>query len=267
MANRYPLVANASTLVLEEVPAVDTILIDNLNVTATANLGAVGNITITGGTSGQLLRTDGNGVLTWTSDTSPPAGSNTEVMFNDAGNMNAVSNFTFNKFTNNLTVTGNLIGTGTANITGTANVGNVATSGTILATGNITGGNIISQTGTVTANNVTVGVNGGNLRIDNSGGFVLECFSNSSNYIGFLAPNDVSVGNITWTFPNTSGNVGEFLTTFGNGMMRFATAVSNSAPVANNSTGQTGTIAFDSDYIYVCIASNTWKRVGISSWP
>lgn len=267
MANRYPLVANASTLVLEEVPAVDTILIDNLNVTATANLGAIGNITITGGTNGQLLKTNGAGVLSWTNDTSPPAGSNTQIMFNDASSMNAVANLTFNKFTNNLTVTGNIIGTGTANITSTANVGNVETSGTILATGNITGGNILSQTGTVTANNVTVGVNGGNLRIDNSGGFVLECYSNSSNYIGFLAPDDVSVGNITWTFPNTSGNTGEFLTTYGNGMMRFATAVSSSAPGSNSATGQAGTIAFDSSYIYICIAANTWKRVGIATWP
>lgn len=266
MANRYPLVANASTLVLEEVPAVDTILIDNLNVTATANLGAVGNITITGGTNGQLLKTDGNGVLTWTSDTSPPSGSNTQIMFNDAGNMNAVSNFTFNKFTNNVTVTGNIIGTGTANITGTANVGNVATSGTILATGNITGGNIITQTGTVLAKNVTVGVNSGNLRIANVGSIVMECFTNAANYVGFLSPDDVSA-NITWTLPNTSGNVGEFLTTYGNGTMRFATAVSSTAPGANNSTGQAGTIAFDSDYIYVCVAANTWKRVGIATWP
>jgi hypothetical protein len=267
MANRYPLVANASTLVLEEVPAADTILIDNLNVTATANLGAVGNITITGGTNGQLLRTNGSGVLSWTSDTSPPSGANTEVMFNDAGNMNAVSNFTFNKFTNNLSVTGNLIASGTANITGTANVGNVATSGTIVATGNITGGNILAQTGTVFANNITVGQNGGNLIIDNTGGFVFECFGNSSNYVGFLSPNDVSVGNITWTLPNTTGNVGEFLTTLGNGAMQFATVVSSSAPGSNSANGQSGTIAFDSDYIYVCIAANTWKRVGISTWP
>jgi hypothetical protein len=36
-----------------------------LNVSTTANLGAVGNITITGGTNGQFLTTNGNGVLSW----------------------------------------------------------------------------------------------------------------------------------------------------------------------------------------------------------
>ena len=267
MANRYPLVANASTLVLEEIASTDTILIDNLNVTATANLGAVGNITITGGTNGQLLKTNGSGVLSWTSDTAPPAGSNTQVQFNDNGTINAVSNFTFNKSTNNLSVTGNIIASGTANVTGTANVGNLATSGTILATGNITGGNILSQTGTVIANNITVGVNGGNLRIDNTGGFVLECFANASNYVGFLGPNDITSANIVWTLPNTTGNVSEFLTTDGTGNMRWRTTVSNTAPATSSSTGQPGTIAYDSDYIYICVAANTWKRVAVVTWP
>jgi hypothetical protein len=36
-----------------------------LEVTAAANLGAVGNITITGGTGGQFLQTDGSGALSW----------------------------------------------------------------------------------------------------------------------------------------------------------------------------------------------------------
>ncbi len=36
-----------------------------LNVSTTANLGAVGNITITGGSNGQVLTTNGNGVLSW----------------------------------------------------------------------------------------------------------------------------------------------------------------------------------------------------------
>jgi len=47
----------------------------NLTVSTSANLGNVANITITGGTDGQLLTTDGNGVLTW----STPASSGTTV--------------------------------------------------------------------------------------------------------------------------------------------------------------------------------------------
>ena len=37
-------------------------------------------------------------------------------------------------------------------------------------------------------------------------------------------------------------------------------------PGSASSVGQTGNITWDSNYIYVCVATNTWKRVGISTW-
>jgi hypothetical protein len=39
-----------------------------------------------------------------------------------------------------------------------------------------------------------------------------------------------------------------------------------SAPGTASSTGLAGQIAYDSTYIYVCIATNTWKRSALSSW-
>ena len=38
---------------------------NNLSVTGEANLGPIGNVTITGGTDGQVLSTDGSGTLSW----------------------------------------------------------------------------------------------------------------------------------------------------------------------------------------------------------
>jgi len=38
------------------------------------------------------------------------------------------------------------------------------------------------------------------------------------------------------------------------------------APTSATSTGTTGQIATDANYIYVCTATNTWKRVAIASW-
>jgi hypothetical protein len=32
-------------------------------------------------------------------------------------------------------------------------------------------------------------------------------------------------------------------------------------PAHNTSTGTVGQVAYDSSYLYVCIAANTWKRV------
>ncbi len=42
-----------------------TLTANNFVATSTANLGGVGNITITGGTNGQFLRTNGSGILNW----------------------------------------------------------------------------------------------------------------------------------------------------------------------------------------------------------
>lgn len=47
------------------------------------------------------------------------------------------------------------------------------------------------------------------------------------------------------------------------GVLRVATQTPASAAAA----GAAGTIAWDADYIYVCVATNTWKRVAIATWP
>ena len=42
--------------------------------------------------------------------------------------------------------------------------------------------------------------------------------------------------------------------------------VDTSTPASATATGTAGTITWDADYIYVCTATDTWKRVGISTW-
>jgi hypothetical protein len=37
-------------------------------------------------------------------------------------------------------------------------------------------------------------------------------------------------------------------------------------PASATATGTAGTICWDADYIYVCTATNTWKRTAISTW-
>lgn len=37
-------------------------------------------------------------------------------------------------------------------------------------------------------------------------------------------------------------------------------------PASASDTGTAGDIAWDSDYIYICTATDTWKRVAISTW-
>jgi hypothetical protein len=37
-------------------------------------------------------------------------------------------------------------------------------------------------------------------------------------------------------------------------------------PSTATSTGTAGTIVYDSSYVYVCVATNTWKRAALSTW-
>ena len=40
----------------------------------------------------------------------------------------------------------------------------------------------------------------------------------------------------------------------------------NTAPASAADTGTTGEIRIDADFIYVCTATNTWKRTAIATW-
>ena len=40
----------------------------------------------------------------------------------------------------------------------------------------------------------------------------------------------------------------------------------NTAPSSATDTGRLGEIRYTADYIYVCVAANTWKRVALSTW-
>ena len=40
----------------------------------------------------------------------------------------------------------------------------------------------------------------------------------------------------------------------------------SATPVASPDTGTVGTISWDASYIYICIATDTWRRVQTSSW-
>ena len=37
-------------------------------------------------------------------------------------------------------------------------------------------------------------------------------------------------------------------------------------PTSNSSTGITGQITYDGDYVYICVGTDTWKRANLTSW-
>lgn len=43
--------------------------------------------------------------------------------------------------------------------------------------------------------------------------------------------------------------------------------LASSTPASASATGTAGQITWDTNYIYVCTATDTWKRVAIATWP
>jgi hypothetical protein len=146
------------------------------NIINTGTISSTGNITapyFLGNVSGNIF---GN---------IDAAGANTQVQFNDTGDiLGASAGFTFDKTANLLTVAGNIQGGnlrtgGQVSATGTITAGNVLTGGVISATGNITGGNLsgttiagtlstaaqpnITSVGTLTSLSVAGNVSSGNI--------------------------------------------------------------------------------------------------------
>jgi hypothetical protein len=61
----------------------------------------------------------------------------------------------------------------------------------------------------------------------------------------------------------TSSDSGGALLQVNDNRIRIATA---KTPASASDTGTAGEICWDADYIYVCTATNTWKRTAISTW-
>lgn len=186
-----------------------------------ANLGANSNVLITGGTTGQVLATDGSGNLSWitvSGGNGTPGGANTQVQFNSNGLFGGSANFTFDTTTNLLSAT-NISGNGAgltsltgANVTGTVPLATSATTaGTvttnaqpnITSVGNLTGLNV--NTSLVVGTNANLGSVG--FRGTNGNILAMRATANTSQYV--------------LTFPGNAGANGQYLATDGTGNLRW----------------------------------------------
>lgn len=50
------------------------------------------------------------------------------------------------------------------------------------------------------------------------------------------------------------------------GAGRYLISDARLAPTSASAPGVKGDLRFDSSFLYVCVATNTWKRVGLSTW-
>ena len=195
-----------------------------LTVSATSNLGAVGNVRITGGTAGQVLSTNGSGVLSWVSDATTYGNSNVVSLMGAFGS-------------NTISTTGLITGNGGglsnvpyANVTGTPTLGNIST---INLDGNVS--NLMTGTGTFVAiptvptvgNIATINLDGNVsnvLRGDGTWGADANSAYGDSNVVslmGAFGSNTITTtGNITGgniDIPNGRANVTGNANTVGGG--------------------------------------------------
>jgi hypothetical protein len=172
--------------------------------TGAVNLGSVANLTITGGTSGQVLKTYGNGTVYFGVDSAAAGGSNTQIQYNDQGVANGSAAFVFNNTTNAITASGNLQA---GNLSATLVTGTLTTNAqpNVTSVGSLTGLTVSNATGVVdftTTANVTLG-NVSNLHISGgSSGYVLQ--TNGSGDLSWAAQSgsaSISNGNSSINIP------------------------------------------------------------------
>lgn len=113
---------------------------------------------------------------------------------------------------------------------------------------------------------------------------VINILSNTTAQLHYNANTSVdssnNSGNTSWVYVQ-SGEAGAEV--YNNGILSSALYLSDglaylragnnelrvksgAVPTSSSSTGTQGQIAFDSNYLYYCIGTNTWKRVALTSW-
>jgi hypothetical protein len=174
------------------------------NISTTSNLNAQGIVSATGNivTAGYFV---GNFVGNVVGNIVVP-GSNTQVLFNTNGNVNAVGGFTFDTNGPNL-----LTVLGTISSQGNVQAGNLRTAGLISATGNINGGNVIATNYTGTTVSVGGNINGGNLI---SAGLISATGNITGNYI---LGNGSQLSGLPQQYSNA--NVSAFMAVFGSNVI------------------------------------------------
>ena len=219
-------VSSANTVTDNTQPNITSVgTLNSIQVNGNANIGGmitagaitvgVADLKVLGGTNGQVLQTDGYGVLSWTAQTGgnggsgTPGGSNTQIQFNDGGNFAGSSSLTFNNSTSTLTsvyLGGTLITNAQPNITSVGTLTGLEITGNTIA-GNIAAGNLISanyfsgeltsgpqpninSVGNLTAANVTGNLTAGNI----TGANLITANYFQGTLITNAQPNITSVG-------------------------------------------------------------------------
>lgn len=133
---------------------------------------------------------------------------------------------------------------------------------------NLTGSTTISQNiaTSQTSGSLTIGGTGATGAITlgrSTGAQTVNIATGTTSASTTKAINIGTAGNATSTTNIAIGSTtGTSTTTLNGNIILSKTAT----PASATATGTAGTIVWDANYIYICTATNTWKRVAISTW-
>ena len=107
----------------------------------------------------------------------------------------------------------------------------------------------------------------------------LKLYSTYNGGDGFELTQSQTNGDVTFSVNSGAGStltieasipgvaVNGFFSVTGDATFGGILNVSNSTPpAASTAAGTQGDIAWDANYLYVCIATNTWKRTPLATW-
>jgi hypothetical protein len=189
------------------------------------------------------------GTYNASNDLEIPDGKDVVVKFSGIGTASTVTNLFTDLVAGNITapVTGNVVGNVTGNLTGNV-------TGNVTSTGSSSFSSVTLSGGTI--NNMQIGAS-----TAAAGTFTGITVTGTAT----LATANIDAGDIDGTtVGGTTPGAGTFTTlqTTGDNVL----IQTSQTPASASASGTAGEIAWDTNYIYVCVATNTWKRVLISTW-
>jgi hypothetical protein len=127
----------------------------------------------------------------------------------------------------------------------------------------------LGYSGNITSN-VTLSDTGADLYLNN--GPAVKYSQGNGHHYFYSASSGTAGSLITWSEPiffKSDGLVG-FGTTAPTAKLdvnsNLVRVRSSKTPASSSDTGNQGDICWDANYVYVCIATNSWKRAALSTW-
>ena len=206
VANVAYSVANAAQ------PSITSVgVLTNLTVSGNVVLSTISNVSIGGGTNGYVLQTDGQGHLSWVAmagtGNGSPAGSNTQVQFNNNGLFGGNAFFTFDETTGTLgspnitaqnAIISNDLTTANLDVNGVLNAPNLSI-GNIIANGNISANKFIGDGSLLTGITATAAGAGPNNSIQYNVDGVFVGSANLTFSSDTLNTTSITTGNLSVT--------------------------------------------------------------------